>query len=192
MKMNKVVRAKQSGGGARRLGFSLLELLLVMAVVGVLASLLLVAISKARSKARLAACQNNFRQLVTAWRLYADDYQGRLVNNVHLDQTNSWVWGSVSKFGEGGVTNTQFLVGEEALFAPYVSTSKTCHCPAEEICGMGYWRDRSVGVWGWACGGADWAGDFRSSAIDNTDLALAGKTSALMEFGGEFSREIER
>ena len=87
MKMNKVVRAKQSGGGARRLGFSLLELLLVMAVVGVLASLLLVAISKAR----LAACQNNFRQLVTAWRLYADDYQGRLVNNVHLDQTNSWV-----------------------------------------------------------------------------------------------------
>ena len=136
--------------GGRGLGFSLLELLVVMAVVVVLASLLLVAISKARGKARLAACQNNFRQLVTAWHLYAEDYQGRLVNNVHLDQTNSWVRGSVSKFGEGGVTNTQFLVGEEALFAPYVSTYKTYHCPAdgsvEEIGGMVYRRVRSVSM----------------------------------------------
>ena len=60
------------------------------------------------------------------------------MNNVHLDQTNSWVRGSVSKFGEGGVMNAQFLVG--ALFAPYVFTSKTYRCPAdgsvEKICGM--------------------------------------------------------
>ena len=52
MKMNKVVRVVRRGGA----GFSLLKLVVVMAVVGVLASLLLVAISKARGKARLAAC----------------------------------------------------------------------------------------------------------------------------------------
>ena len=54
------------------------------------------------------------------------------------------------------MTNAQFLVGEAALFAPYVSTSKTYRCPedgsVEEICGMEYWRVRSVNLWGWACG----------------------------------------
>lgn len=97
-KMNKVVRAEWfEGDGERRvgscLGFGLVELLVVMAVVGVLGSLLLVAIGKAR----LAACQNNFRQLATAWHLCAEDYQGRLVNNGLLDSMNSWVqcrgWG---------------------------------------------------------------------------------------------------
>ena len=38
------------------------------------------------------------------------------------------------------MTNAQFLVGEAALFAPYVSASKTYRCPAdgsvEEICGL--------------------------------------------------------
>ena len=68
--------------------------------------------------ARLAAGENNFRQLVAAGHWYAEEEQGRLMNQVHLNQMNSWVRGrgSVSRLEkESGVANPQFLVGERAF-----------------------------------------------------------------------------
>jgi len=50
----------------RSSGFSLTELLVVMAIVGAVASLLLPAIQQARESARRTACQNHLRQLALA------------------------------------------------------------------------------------------------------------------------------
>jgi len=54
-------------------GFSLLELLFVIAVIAVLAALLLPAIGRARATAQRTACMNNLRQINLGVRMYADD-----------------------------------------------------------------------------------------------------------------------
>ena len=61
--------------------FTLIELLVVVAVIGILASLLLPSLSKAREKAKMAVCKSNMKQLHVAYQLYADDNDGYFPTN---------------------------------------------------------------------------------------------------------------
>jgi prepilin-type N-terminal cleavage/methylation domain-containing protein/prepilin-type processing-associated H-X9-DG protein len=60
----------------KRTGFTLIELLVVIAIIAVLASLLMPAFARAKSKAYNTVCTNQLRQLGVATRLYADDNSG--------------------------------------------------------------------------------------------------------------------
>lgn len=65
-----------SPGAARRSrtgGFTLIELLTVVAIVGILASLILTAISGAKKRTRVTACSGNLRQVAMAVEIYQDE-----------------------------------------------------------------------------------------------------------------------
>src|SRR5262245_16610849 len=60
--------------GDRGRAFTVLELLVVVAILGVLASLLMPALSRAKSNMKRATCLNNLAQIGKGVAMYADDF----------------------------------------------------------------------------------------------------------------------
>lgn len=64
-------------------GFSLVELLVVIAVIGMLVGLLLPAIQSSRESARTAQCASNLRQVGLAINQFCDTHRGRWPETTH-------------------------------------------------------------------------------------------------------------
>ena len=58
--------------------FSLIELLVVVAIIGILASLLAPSLKSARKKSKSAVCKSTIAQLGVSAYMFADDNDGRI------------------------------------------------------------------------------------------------------------------
>jgi prepilin-type N-terminal cleavage/methylation domain-containing protein/prepilin-type processing-associated H-X9-DG protein len=120
-------------------GFTLVELVVVIAVISVMSALLLPALSRAKARASTVVCLNNLKQQQVAWQLYVGD------NNDLVAPNNSF-----SSLSMPSSTNTPFLTGtgsswcpgiapldttfsnlESGVLFPYDQAHGIYHCPAD-------------------------------------------------------------
>ncbi len=117
--------------GSQRSGFTLLEMLVVLALMLVLASTILPALNDRHPRPQSARCGSNLRQLMIAWRMYADENRDTLVACAEFQGRPSWCTGTID-YTANNPTNwdVKHDITQSPLFA-YVRNTAVWRCPAD-------------------------------------------------------------
>jgi prepilin-type N-terminal cleavage/methylation domain-containing protein len=95
----------------RKKGFTLIELMIVIAIIAILAAVLVPNFMRAREASRLTACKSNLKNISTSVETYSNDYDGLYPGTTQFQDVNS--------SGNSGVGT---------LAISYIG--KTLNCPA--------------------------------------------------------------
>ncbi len=101
----------------KKTGFTLIELLVVIAIIGILASILLPALSRAREAARRASCANNLKQWGLIFKMYSSEDKGGFF------PPGTWYLPNEAKM--------MFGFDSEAIYPDYWTDPAIARCPSD-------------------------------------------------------------
>jgi prepilin-type N-terminal cleavage/methylation domain-containing protein len=119
--------------------FTLIELLVVIAIIGILASMLIPNLKKARDKVHIAVCLNNIKQQALAMHMYVDDHNGDFPCVIFYTDY-AGVGGSYGN-------SKKWAAAYDFPLNPYIEGSyEILHCPSDK--GNSKWPDSRPTAWG--------------------------------------------
>ena len=121
--MDMMIFAHSKSGNRRlsikRTGFTLIELLVVIAIIAVLLSVLLPALGKAKSRARLVICRSNLHQIGMGMLLYAQNNKDTVMPYYEsLPLSTAWYKRLVKDASLYPFNTIDYISGYDVLFCP--------------------------------------------------------------------------
>jgi prepilin-type N-terminal cleavage/methylation domain-containing protein/prepilin-type processing-associated H-X9-DG protein len=114
-------------------GFTLIEILIVLAIIAILAAILLPVFANVRENARRTSCQSNMKQLYLGITQYTNDNNNRLpgATDAPAGENDLGGWVFYSKYGVG-TTDAEFDVTRGSIYS-YVKSPEVYICPSDPV-----------------------------------------------------------